>query len=287
MQPIKNASDFIRTLWTNGQKTLAEQQEVSARAIAVTQGVKGYYPFFSCAAEKVLDSYITNDPETQLVKEQAQLLQGYEYPVLIQGPSGTGKELLARALHGSRKGKFVAVNCTGLPDELIESELFGHAKGAFTGAITERVGKFRAAFGGTIFLDEIGDMPQSMQAKLLRVLQEKVVCPIGSDIEEPINCRVVAATNKELSTINFREDVLYRLNTFELKTKGLDQRICDIEDIVDSLGGEGLVTEFMNFAKTKPDDKADDIYKEFFSLSGNVRSLQAQVLRYKILGKIK
>lgn len=284
---IKTPSDFVASLWHGKQQSLAKQQEVNARNIAISQGYKGYFPFFSCTCQEWLDKYITVDPETIAMKDSVQTLQGIDDPVLISGPTGTGKELLARALHGSRPGKFVAVNCTGLPDELIESELFGHTKGAFTGALSERVGKFKAAFNGTIFLDEIGDMPLNMQAKLLRVLQEKVVCPIGSDVEEPINCRVVAATNKSLTDVHFREDVLYRLNTFELKTKGLTERLCDIEEIVDSLGGEGLVSEFMNYAKLCPNDTQECIYSNFFNLSGNVRSLQAQVRRYKVLGKLK
>ncbi len=286
---INTASDFVASLWAAKQKDLARQQEASARMLAAQQGHKGYFPFFSCICQDWLDKYITLDPETIAMKNGIQLLQGIDDPVLISGPTGTGKELLARALHGSRPGKFVAVNCTGLPDELIESELFGHTKGAFTGALSERVGKFRAAFNGTIFLDEIGDMPLNMQAKLLRVLQEKVVCPIGSDVEEPINCRVIAATNKSLTDVHFREDVLYRLNTFELKTKGLADRVCDIEEIVDSLGGEGLVNEFnnsLNKYHSEGHSVSDkEAYETFFNLKGNVRSLQAQVRRFKVLGK--
>ncbi len=308
---INTASDFVASLWAAKQKDLARQQEASARMLASQQGHKGYFPFFSCLCQEWLDKYITVDPETVEMKAGVQVLQGIDDPVLISGPTGTGKELLARALHGSRPGKFVAVNCTSLPDELLESELFGHTKGAFTGAMNDRVGKFRAAFNGTIFLDEIGDMPLNMQAKLLRVLQEKVVCPIGSDVEEPINCRVIAATNKSLTDVHFREDVLYRLNVFELKTKGLRYRLCDIEEIVDSLGGEGLVNEFEKWkAKIKTelpnhllsfddgsfvDTKSfkdsplldDIIIKNFFNLSGNVRTLQAQVRRFKVLGKLK
>lgn len=284
--PIKTPSDFIAAMWHNGQKALAKQQEVSARATAEKQGHKGYYNLFSCETEEWLNKYVTVDPETLELKKTIQVLQGYEHPVLIQGPTGTGKELIARALHGSRTGKFVAVNCTSLPDELLESELFGHIKGAFTGAMSDRVGKFRAAYNGTIFLDEIGDMPLNMQAKLLRVLQEKVVCPIGSDTEDPINCRIVAATNKDLSGVHFREDILYRLNSFELKTKGLMDRLCDIEEIVDALGGQGLVNEFEKLVATSGHSR-NNLYGQFFSLAGNVRSLQSQVLRYKVLGVVK
>lgn len=299
--PIATPSAFLEAMWKAGQKTLAKQQELTSRKQAEMQGLRDYFNLFSCAAQEILDSYITVDPETIEMKRKVQILQGFDDPVLIQGPTGTGKELIARALHGSRSGKFVAVNCTSLPDELLESELFGHVKGSFTGAISDRVGKFRAAFNGTIFLDEIGDMPLNMQAKLLRVLQEKVVCPIGSDVEEPIKCRVVAATNKSLTDVHFREDVLHRLNVFELRTKGLLDRLCDIEEIVDSLGGEGLVNEFEKWKKENnslmrqaclaTENFEEEVnamfYRTFFSLSGNVRSLQAQVRRYKVLGVLK
>lgn len=287
-KPLNTISDVLAAMYKQSP-ALATAQEMEMRHTAQMQGAKGYFNLFSCATQKWLDKYITLDAETIKTKEQTQLLQGVDHPVLIQGPTGTGKELLARALHGSRSGKFVAVNCTSLPDELLESELFGHVKGAFTGAVSDRIGKFRAAFNGTIFLDEIGDMPLNMQAKLLRVLQEKVVTPIGSDVEEPINCRVVAATNKDLVGLHFREDLLWRLNVFNLKTKGLKHRLCDIEEIIDSLGGEGLVNEFEKW-KNLPDNAGqfdEYYYNNFFSLSGNVRSLQSQVLRYKVLGVLK
>lgn len=300
-QPINTPSAFLKHLWSMKQKDLARKTEADSRRQAFEiQKFTGYLDLFSCACQETLDKYITVDPETIAMKEQVQILQGIDDPVLIQGPTGTGKELLAQALHGSRSGKFVAVNCTSLPDELLESELFGHTKGAFTGAVSDRVGKFRAAFNGTIFLDEIGDMPLNMQAKLLRVLQEKVVTPIGSDTEEPVKCRVVAATNKDLSAVHFREDLLHRLNVFELKTKSLMDRLCDIEEIVDSLGGEGLVSEFEKWRNahefdraiaSRPSSESKDLeqkmYSLFFNLSGNVRSLQAQVRRYKVLGKLK
>ena len=271
VEPPNTAGDVLKTYWRLGQKTLAAQTEQQIRE--KNPSIK----LWSCECEKQLERFITNDPDMIAMKSHVQQLQKEQDPVLIVGPTGTGKELIARALHGSRSGKFVAVNCTSMPDELLESELFGHVKGAFTGAVGDRVGKFRNAFNGTIFLDEIGDMPLSMQVKLLRVLQEYVVNPVGSDCEEPINCRVVAATNRSveelMSGVKFREDLYYRLSVFVLKTKALSERVCDIEDIVDALGGEKMVNLIMN-----------DKTMGRFDISGNVRTLQAQVRRFNVLG---
>src|SRR5437870_6204335 len=154
--------------------------------------------------------------------------------VLILGETGTGKELVARALHehGSRKAKpFIAVNCAAIPSELLESELFGHVKGAFTGAGADRQGAFRDADGGTLFLDEIGDMPIAMQAKILRVLQERVVTPVGGK-PATVDVRVVAATHRDLESLvaagAFREDLLYRLNVVPVPLPPLRERLADI-----------------------------------------------------------
>ena len=159
--------------------------------------------------------------------------------VLILGESGTGKELVARALHAgsARAGKqFVPVNCGAIPGELLESELFGHKKGAFTGAISDRVGRFELAHEGTLFLDEIGDMPLEMQVKLLRVLQERSVDPVGSTKSIPVNVRVVAATHRNLDTHiangSFREDLFYRLNVIPIILPALRERKEDIPELV-------------------------------------------------------
>ena len=172
------------------------------------------------------------------VLNQARRLAKTESSVLISGASGTGKELLARAIHraSERSGEFVAVNCAAIPEALLESELFGHAKGAFTGALRERAGLFEYANGGTMFLDEIGDMPVSLQAKLLRVLQERRVRPVGSNSVLPIDTRVISATNHDLESAmddgSFREDLFYRLNVLELTIPGLSERREDIPGLV-------------------------------------------------------
>jgi DNA-binding NtrC family response regulator len=156
-------------------------------------------------------------------------------PVLVTGPTGGGKELVARAIHqnGPRvKGAFAAVNCAAIPEALLESELFGHEKGAFTGATAQRRGLLESAEGGTVFLDEIGDMPRALQAKLLRVLQEKTVQRVGGDREVPIDVRVISATHRNLLTMikagEFREDLYHRLAGYEIAVPALAQRLDDV-----------------------------------------------------------
>jgi two-component system, NtrC family, response regulator HydG len=160
-------------------------------------------------------------------------------PVLIRGASGTGKELVARAIHfnSSRKdGKFVAINCSAIPENLFESELFGHEKGSFTGADQRKLGKFQYAEGGTLFLDEVGDLPVLMQVKLLRVLQEKLFTPVGSNREIPTNVRIIAATNRPLEDMmkagSFREDLFYRLNVIPIFLPSLCERKDDLPNLI-------------------------------------------------------
>ena len=162
--------------------------------------------------------------------------------MLVTGASGTGKELLANAIHraSDRAGyPFVAINCGALPENLLESELFGHVKGAFTGAVTANQGLFREAHGGTLFLDEIGDMPMTLQVKLLRALQERQIRPVGSSKSVDIDVRVISATHKdlhkEMEEGSFREDLFYRLNVVNLKLPALKQRSEDIPLLARSL----------------------------------------------------
>ena len=178
---------------------------------------------------------VTRSPLMLRLLEQAGMVAQSDVSVLINGQSGTGKEIVAQAIHNAspRHDKpFVAINCGALPEQLLESELFGHARGAFTGAVSTREGLFQAAEGGTLFLDEIGDMPVALQVKLLRVLQERKVRPLGSNRDIEINVRIISATHRDLPKAmargEFREDLFYRLNVVNLKIPPLSERTEDI-----------------------------------------------------------
>ncbi len=204
--------------------------------------------------------------------------------VLITGESGTGKEVLARLIHQHsprHKESFVAVNCAAIPDTLIESELFGHVKGAFTGAVVNRKGRFQTAHQGTLFLDEIGDLQSEMQVKFLRVLQEKQVEPVGSDRSEEVDVRIIAATNRNLKadieTGRFREDLFYRLSVIPLHIPPLRDRREDVSS---------LVAHFLKKHDAPPDvsfSQAAMNELENYSWPGNIRELQNVVERCIIL----
>ena len=181
------------------------------------------------------ESIVTRSPIMLRLLEQARMVAQSDVSVLINGQSGTGKEILAQAIHNASprsKNAFIAINCGALPEQLLESELFGHARGAFTGAVSSREGLFQAAEGGTLFLDEIGDMPAPLQVKLLRVLQGRKVRPLGSNRDIDINVRIISATHRDLPKVmarnEFREDLYYRLNVVNLKIPALAERAEDI-----------------------------------------------------------
>ncbi|AHF76187.1 Putative DNA-binding response regulator in two-component system [Sodalis praecaptivus] len=185
--------------------------------------------------ERWREAIVTRSPLMLRLLEQAKMVAQSDVSILLSGQSGTGKEILAKAIHAASPrahAPFVAINCGALPEPLLESELFGHARGAFTGAVSQREGLFQAADGGTLFLDEIGDMPLSLQVKLLRVLQERKVRPLGSDRDRAIDVRILSATHRDLPKAmaagEFREDLYYRLNVVSLKLPPLHERAEDI-----------------------------------------------------------
>lgn len=185
--------------------------------------------------ERWRQAIVTRSPLMERLLEQAGMVAQSDVSVLINGQSGTGKEIVAQAIHNAsprRDKPFVAINCGALPEQLLESELFGHARGAFTGAVSNREGLFQAAEGGTLFLDEIGDMPVALQVKLLRVLQERKVRPLGSNRDIDIDVRIISATHRDLPKAmargEFREDLFYRLNVVSLKIPPLAERTEDI-----------------------------------------------------------
>ena len=208
--------------------------------------------------------------------------------VLITGPNGAGKELVAHAIHAQSdrsKGPMIEVNCAAIPSELIESELFGHVKGSFTGAIKDKQGKFELAHNGTIFLDEIGDMSLVAQAKVLRALQESKVSPVGSDKEVKVDVRVLAATNKNMKTEiaagKFREDLYHRLSVIVIYVPPLDERKEDIKLLVEHFAR--IISEEHGTAKKEFNEKAIAAL-ENFSWTGNIRELRNVVERLIILG---
>jgi transcriptional regulator with GAF, ATPase, and Fis domain len=236
---------------------------------------------------------IYKSPQMQEIIEQAQIVAIHDVPVLIEGEFGTGKELFAKAIHrsGSRKDKlFVAVNCGAIPSELIESELFGHVKGAFTGATNNRQGYFEEADGGTIFLDEIGELPLRAQVRLLRVLQEKQITQVGTNTPKTIDVRIISATNRnlleEVSKGNFREDLFYRLAVFPLYLPPLREREGDLTLLIKNFL-EKLNQEYTG--RLWKTDKFFDFQAEKVLLNnhwtGNVRELQNTILRLCILTK--
>lgn len=187
-----------------------------------------------------LSKIIAGSPAMQGIVELVERIRSQDIPVLVTGETGTGKEVIARAIHATSRrsrGPFIAVNCCALPEELLDSELFGHVKGAFTGATANMRGLFQRAHGGTLFLDEIGDISQRLQAKLLRVLQEGEVRPVGGESEVKVDVRVIVATNRDLDAMvaegSFRSDLLFRLNVLPIALPPLRERREDIALLVD------------------------------------------------------
>jgi len=222
------------------------------------------------------------------IKQMIEKVAPTEARVLITGPNGTGKELVAHQLHqlsNRNQAPLVEVNCAAIPSELIESELFGHIKGAFTSAVKDRAGKFETADGGTLFLDEIGDMSLAAQAKVLRALQENIITRVGAEKDIKVNVRVLAATNKDLKAEiekgNFREDLYHRLAVIVIKVPSLNDRKDDIPLLVNHFAEK--IYDEQKLMPKKFTDKALAMLQEY-DWTGNIRELRNVVERLLILG---
>ncbi len=231
-------------------------------------------------------NFITGSNESLILKNLAKKVATTDVTVFINGPTGTGKEVVANYIHdqSSRKDMpFVAVNCAAIPENMLEAILFGHEKGSFTGASNSNKGIFRAADNGTLLLDEISEMPLSLQAKLLRVLQERKVTPVGGNREISVNVRIIATTNRnmvnEVKSNNFREDLYYRLNVFPIRTFDLRNRVNDILPITVSMIKKHF-KDVDNFPYLTTDAQNCLLKHQW---SGNVRELENVILRSLVL----
>ncbi len=231
------------------------------------------------AVDICLSSFISQDPRITTIKDQIRKLAPTDLPVLIVGESGVGKELLARALHGDRpQGRFIDVNCAGIPDTLLESEFFGAEKGSYTGCDKSRYGYLYEASGGTLFLDEIGEMPFLLQAKLLRVIQEKEARYLGGTANYKVSCRFVSATNRSVEELRdnknlFRQDLFYRLAGHIITVPSLNDRRPDIKLITETLG-----YKWDNYLEAKTNREHS------IPFPGNVRELLNLLESRRILG---
>lgn len=231
----------------------------------------------------LLDSQlIGQSPLMEELKRKIEKVSKSQAPIFIQGESGTGKEVVARCIHelSSRSsGPFIAVNCGAIPSELIESELFGHKKGSFSGATRDKTGLFEAAEGGTLFLDEVADLPLQMQVKLLRVIQEKKIRAIGENTEKNVDCRLLSATHKDLDTLvaanQFRGDLYYRINVIQITTPPLRARDSDVLTIAQHV----LTNITKNFEQPISLSNASQALLKEYPFPGNVRELQNSLQR--------
>jgi two-component system response regulator PilR (NtrC family) len=246
-------------------------------------------PAPAAEAPAILKKLVGESAVMRAVKSRIVKVAGSMAPVLIQGESGTGKELVARAVHGCSHraaGPFVAVNCSAIPENLLEAEFFGARKGAYTGSTQDRQGYFQAAKGGTLFLDEIGDLPLAMQSKLLRAIQERTVRPLGSAQEDTVDVRIVSATHKDLAAEvqagTFRQDLYYRLNVIEILVPALRERREDLPALCKALLGR--ICQESGFAMP---ELTDAVMEQLRALpfNGNVRELENTLHRAVALGE--
>jgi len=274
-----------------GSATVYDAVEVRLGTTRLRIEPLGEHVEHEMSADHTFGRMIGHSPTMREMFAVLQKVATTDMTVLIEGETGTGKELAAEGVHEAscRGGDFVTLNCGAIPRELIESELMGHVKGAFTGAVSDRPGAFTSAHGGTLFLDEVGELPLDMQAKLLRVLERREVKPVGSDRTHPVNVRVVAATNRNLNAESdrgeFRQDLYFRLAVVVVRIPPLRTRPEDIPNLVDHVQGE------LNRRRTAAGqpmlpplgDQAVGMLKRY-EFPGNVRELRNIVERWSVLG---
>lgn len=296
-EEVKKRRQIIEILRSEGGEELAIQMEKKLNKELDDNAVEGII-HYSQETEKWLKQIITQDKRMIELKDMVRSISTVEDTVLITGESGTGKELIAHALHGNRQGNFISVNCAGMPTDLIEAELFGYVRGAFTGADRDKMGLFEAAKKGTIFLDEIGDMPLMTQAKMLRMLEQKAYRKVGDNLEVKIDVRVVCATHHNLAQrVNegaFRLDLYARIKTFPLITIPIRHRLEDVKLIVESMDGgvgayEAIAKQFNGSIKSIESDNTEITWKDFWSeypYAMNVRDIKSLVRQYIVLGRV-
>jgi len=280
---ILNVLDGFSTFQVKSVKTKYTSVLIRRQLTAFFQGV---FIKKSMATQQVLHPFIGASTSAEALRTLIARVASSTATALITGESGTGKELVARALHDQSdrsQANFVPINCAAIPTGLVESELFGHRKGSFTGAMTDRIGRFELAHGGTIFLDEIGDLSLDMQVKLLRVLQERSVDPVGGTKSVPVDVRVVAATHRDLEQEivagRFREDLYYRLNVLPLNTPALRQRSQDVPVLL-----AHFAAHFAQKGQTPITFAADFLGAlQDYAWPGNVRELSNLVDRFSTL----
>jgi len=272
----EGAYNYLEKPITSENLVALIKRALKARSLVETTAFSA--PTLSIGADEEKDKFVGESNEMKKVFNIVSKLAQVRTPVLIRGESGTGKELVAKAIHynGPRKDeKFVSINCGAIPENLIESELFGHEKGAFTGADARKIGKFQYADGGTLFLDEIGDVSPTMQVKLLRVLQEQIFTPVGANREIKVDVRIIAASHKPFEKMikegTFREDLFYRLNVLPVYLPPLRERTSDIPLLIEYYVNYFNGVHHLNV--TKFSDPALEILKKY-SWPGNIRELR-------------
>lgn len=276
----KGAFDYLTKPFDREELTIVIERALKIKALErENRSLKD-----SLRNKNQLDNILGKSPAMQKVLSMARKVASSDANILILGESGTGKEVLAKGIHFEserRNGPLIILNCAAIPETLIESELFGYKKGAFTGAVADRAGKFEAANGGTIFLDEIGELKPELQAKLLRVLQEREIEPLGDTKSRAIDVRVIAATNVDITEAvkqkNFRQDLYYRLSVITLSLPTLAERREDIPILVNH-----FLKKYSKDEKIKIDNEAMSFIKAY-SWPGNVRELENVIEHVTIL----